>query len=374
MSANPPEPEETTSPQQQIALSSVDEMTNAILDNAEKFDTEEMMDDLQQNEDSTLSEGGGDDVLSTYRDDDLEFDKSRGAMSRVYDGIPIEDIFKNKQINDARIKFKSVPVAPNKGMPSPVEFDELGEITGFTIATNDKLMVLNCEYKDVYGELVVISDSSTFEMAQVGRGMTSGEAASQFPTSTHGVVSRDISGYKSDIFPFLMRYDDSIKLDENDTEESIQGNIEKDRVFVVNFEPNPPIKYTHFKLDVYNVSSTTTKYVHYFEIRRRVYRDLTNINVDKDIVDVITGDILKDQPTNYLKGEKEQRTDAILEGDLLSDVQPQEDVFNQEAGTGDDIINTYEAPINPNTGEVAEVFFTNTGKRRRRGPTRLEFL
>lgn len=349
----------------------VEEMTNAILENAEKFDTEEMMDDLQQNEDSTLSEGGGDDVLTTYSDD-LDYDKSRGVISKVYEGIAIEEIFKNKQVNDDRIKFKSVPVAPNKGMPSPVEFDELGEITGFTIAVNDKLMVLNCEYKDVYGKLNVISDSSALEMAQVGRGMTSGEAASQFPTSTSGVVSRDISGYKSDIFPFLMRYDDSIK---NNLEESVvEGDIEQDRVFVINFEPNPPVRYIHFKLDVYNVSSTTTKYVHYFEIRRRVYHDLTNINVDTDITDIITGDTLKDQPTTYLKGEQEQRTDAILEGDLLADVQPQEDVFNQESGTGDDIINTYEAPINPNTGEVAEVFFTNTGKRRRRGPTRLEFL
>ena len=93
-----------------------------------------------------------------------------------------------------------------------------------------------------------------------------------------------------------------------------------------------------------------------------------------DIADIISGETLTDQPTTYLKGEQEMRTDAILEGDLLSDVQPQGDVFNQEVGTGDDIINLHEAPINPNTGEVAEVFFTNTGKRRRRGPATLEFL
>lgn len=355
---------------------SVDELTKSIEENAEKFDTEDLMNDLQQSEDSTLSEGGGDlDIFGT--DTDLDYDKSRGVISKVYEGIAIEEIFKSKQVNDDRIKFKSVPVGPNRGMPSPVEFDELGEITGFTIALNDKLMVLNCEYKDVYGKLNVISDSSCLEMAQVGRGMTSGEAASQFPTSGHGVVSRDISGYKSDIFPFLMRYDDSIKLGENDTEDTIQGDIEKDRVFVINFEPNPPIKYIHFKLDVYNVSSTTTKYVHYFEIRRRVYHDLTNINVDSDIADIISGEVIKDQPTSYLKGEQELRNDAILEGDLLSDATPTEDVFNQEAGNADDIINTYEAPINPNTGEAAEVFFTNYNKnnrRRRRGPTRLEFL
>ena len=348
-----------------------DKLNEDILKNAEKFDTEEMMDDLQQSVDSTLSEGGGDDVFSEYKDD-LDYDKSRGVIHKVYEGIPMEEIFKNKQVNDDRIKFKSVPVAPNKGMPSPVEFDELGEITGFTIATNDKLMVLNCEYKDVYGKLNVICDSSALEMAQVGRGMTSGEAASQFPTPASGVISRDISGYKSDIFPFLMRYDDSIK---NGLEESdVEGDIEQDRVFVINFEPNPPIRYIHFKLDVYNVSSSTTKYVHYFEIRRRVYHDLTNINVATDIADIISGETLTDQPTTYLKGEQEMRTDAILEGDLLSDVQPQGDVFNQEVGTGDDIINLHEAPINPNTGEVAEVFFTNTGKRRRRGPATLEFL
>ena len=353
-------------------IESVEKMTDRILENAEKFDTEEMMQDLQQSVDSTLSEGGGDDVFSEY-DDSLEYDKSRGVIHKVYEGIPIEEIFKNKQINDDRIKFKSVPVAPNKGMPSPVEFDELGEITGFTIALNDKLMVLNCEYKDVYGKLNVICDSSALEMAQVGRGMTSGEAASQFPTSTSGVISRDISGYKSDIFPFLMRYDDSIK---NGLEESaVEGDIEQDRVFVINFEPNPPIRYIHFKLDVYNVSSDTTKYVHYFEIRRRVYHELTNINVSTDIADIISGETLTDQPTNYVRGEQEMRTDAILEGDLLSDVQPQGDVFNQEAGTGDDIINLHEAPINPNTGEVAaEVFFTNSGRKRRRGPTNLEFL
>jgi hypothetical protein len=349
-------------------------MEEVVLENAEKFDTEEMMDDLQQSVDSTLSEGGGDDVFSEYKDD-LDYDKSRGVYHRVYEGIALEEIFKNKQVNDDRIKFKSVPVAPNKGMPSPVVFDELGEITGFTIAVNDKLMVLNCEYKDVYGKLNVICDSSAFEMAQVGRGMTSGEAASQFPTAASGTISRDISGYKSDIFPFLMRYDDSIKegLDEAD----VEGDIEKDRVFVINFEPNPPIKYIHFKLDVFNVSSTTTKYVHYFEIRRRVYRDLTNINVDSDIADIISGETLTDQPTSYVKGEQEMRADAILEGDLLSTVHPQGDVFTQEAGTGDDIINLHEAPINPNTGEVAaEVYFTNSnrGRRRRRGPARLEFL
>lgn len=349
-----------------------DQMTETVLENAEKFDTEEMMDDLQQSVDSTLSEGGGDDVFSEYKD--LEYDKSRGVYHRVYEGIALEEIFKNKQVNDDRIKFKSVPVAPNKGMPSPVIFDELGEITGFTIATNDKLMVLNCEYKDVYGKLNVICDSSAFEMAQVGRGMTSGEAASQFPTQASGTISRDISGYKSDIFPFLMRYDDSIKdgLDEAE----VEGDIEKDRVFVINFEPNPPIRYIHFKLNVYNVSSTATKYVHYFEIRRRVYHDLTNINVSTDIADIISGETLTDQPTNYLKGEQEMRADAILEGDLLADSLPtQTDVFTQEAGTGDDIINLHEAPINPNTGEVAEVYFTNRDrKHRRRGPARLEFL
>jgi hypothetical protein len=237
------------------------------------------------------------------------------------------------------------------------------------------MMVLNCEYKDVYGKLNVICDSSALEMAQVGRGMTSGEAASQFPTAASGTISRDISGYKSDIFPFLMRYDDSIKngLDEAD----VEGDIEQDRVFVINFEPNPPIRYVHFKLDVFNVSSTTTKYVHYFEIRRRVYRDLTNINVDSDIADIISGETLTDQPTSYVKGEQEMRADAILEGDLLSTSHPQGDVFTQEAGTGDDIINLHEAPINPNTGEVAaEVYFTNNNRnrRRRRGPSRLEFL
>ena len=350
-----------------------DQMENSVVENAEKFDTEIMMDDLQQSVDSTLSEGGGDDVFSEYKDD-LEYDKSRGVYHRVYEGIAIEEIFKNKQVNDDRIKFKSVPVAPNKGMPSPVVFDELGEITGFTIAVNDKLMVLNCEYKDVYGKLNVICDSSPLEMAQVGRGMTSGEAASQFPTTTSGTISRDISGYKSDIFPFLMRYDDSIKngLDEAD----VEGDIEQDRVFVINFEPNPPIRYVHFKLDVFNVSSTTTKYVHYFEIRRRVYRELTNVNVSTDIADIISGETLTDQPTSYLKGEQEMRADAILEGDLLADRLPtQTDVFTQESGTGDDIINLHEAPINPNTGEVAEVYFTNTNRRRRRkGPARLEFL
>lgn len=355
----------------------IDQLTRTIEENAEKFDTEDLMNDLQQSEDSTLSEGGGDlDIFGT--DTDLDYDKSRGVISKVYEGIAIEDIFKNKQVNDDRIKFKSVPVGPNRGMPSPVEFDELGEITGFTIALNDKLMVLNCEYKDVYGKLNVISDSSSLEMAQVGRGMTSGEAASQFPTQSGGVVSRDISGYKSDIFPFLMRYDDSIKngLDEGD----VEGDIEQDRVFVINFEPNPPIKYIHFKLDVYNISSSTTKYVHYFEIRRRVYHDLTNINVSTDIADIISGEVIKDQPTSYLKGDQEQRTDAILEGDLLADATPMGDVFNQEAGNADDIINTYEAPINPNTGETAEVFFTNyngknrRNRRRRGGPTRLEFL
>jgi hypothetical protein len=348
-------------------------MEEVVLENAEKFDTEEMMDDLQQSVDSTLSEGGGDDVFSEYKDD-LDYDKSRGVYHKVYEGIALEEIFKNKQVNDDRIKFKSVPVAPNKGMPSPVVFDELGEITGFTIAINDKLMVLNCEYKDVYGKLNVICDSSALEMAQVGRGMTSGEAASQFPTAASGTISRDISGYKSDIFPFLMRYDDSIKngLDEAD----VEGDIEQDRVFVINFEPNPPIRYIHFKLDVFNVSSTTTKYVHYFEIRRRVYRDLTNINVDSDIADIISGETLTDQPTSYVKGEQEMRADAILEGDLLSTTHPQGDVFTQESGTGDDIINLHEAPINPNTGEVAaEVYFTNNNRRRRRrGPARLEFL
>ena len=348
-----------------------DQMADTEIENSDKFDTEEMMDDLQQSVDSTLSEGGGDDVFTEYKD--LEYEKSRGVLHRVYEGIPIEEIFKNKQINDDRIKFKSVPVAPNKGMPSPVEFNELGEITGFTIAVNDKLMVINCEYKDVYGKLNVVIDSSPLEMAQVGRGMTSGEAASQFPTSS-GVRSRDISGYKSDIFPFLMRYDDSVKLGEDDTEESIEGDIEKDRVFVINFEPNPPIRYVHFKLDVYNVSSTKTKYVHYFEVRRRVYHDLTNINVSTDISDIISGETLLDQPTNYLKGEQEMRTDAILEGDLLADATSQSDVFTEERGTGDDIINLHEAPINPNTGEAAEVYFTSQSKRRRRGPARLEFL
>lgn len=351
-----------------------DQMADTVIENAEKFDTEEMIDALQQSQDSTLSEGGGDDVFSEYKDD-LEYDKSRGVLHQVYEGIAIEEIFRNKQINDDRIKFKSVPVAPNKGMPSPVEFNELGEITGFTIAVNDKLMVLNCEYKDVYGKLNVIADFSPLEMAQVGRGMTSGEAASRFPTQANGVVSRDISGYKSDIFPFLMRWDDSVKLSGEDTEESIQGDIEKDRVFVINFEPNPPIRYVHFKLDVFNVSSTATKYVHYFEIRRRVYRELTNVNVSTDISDIISGETLLDQPTSYLKGEQEMRADAILEGDLLADRLPaQTDVFTQEQGTGDDIINLHEAPINPNTGEAAEVYFTSQGRRRRRGPTRLEFL
>ena len=88
-------------------------------------------------------------------------------------------------------------------------------------------------------------------------------------------------------------------------EADVEGDIEQDRVFVINFEPNPPIRYVHFKLDVFNVSSTTTKYVHYFEIRRRVYRELTNVNVSTDIADIISGETLTDQPTSYLKGGQE---------------------------------------------------------------------
>lgn len=287
-----------------------EDIVKKVEDSRDVNDTDEMIDTLQETQESDVSEGGGDDHFAVAADEDnIDYSNSRGVYQKRYDGVPIDEIFAKKQVNDDHIQFNSIQISPNKGMTSPIEFTELGEIEGFIIAVSDKNMKIKCSYKDAYGKLSVLNSISPYEMAQLGRGLTIGETGN-FPTPT-GQLGRSVSGgANSTVFPYLLRYDDTIK--ENQSEDDAAGTV-NDRYFVVVYEPRIPLRYSNFIIDVFNISSDTTKYIHYIEIKKRVYHELDTFETDKDINDVINAEPIPDQPTIYVKEEQDQKRKIVLD-------------------------------------------------------------
>lgn len=170
----------------------------------------------------------------------------------------------------------NMEVAQNQSMTGYQDYYEDGRLVAFSISCNDHDMIPIVFIENSAGSKDIINDLSYKEAVVLGRGMTFGEATSQVRTP-QGFTSRDISGQRSTVFPYVSRYKDTFS-GTNTEYEQIKGTID-DKYYVMEYQPDLWVPYKRLYIDVYNGSTSGTRLIHRMEIKRLVY--ITSDQVDE---------------------------------------------------------------------------------------------
>lgn len=174
-----------------------------------------------------------------------------------------------KVVKIGRIYVENVDIAQNSNWSGNIDFHEEGRLMGFTITCNDPDIVVTCFIENSSGTRDVINDMSFKDAVIHGRGMTYGEAISTFKTP-QGVVSRDVSGQPSSVFPYVKRYKDQY------TGSGVYKDIKNtpdDKAYVMVFEPTTSIPYQRLNFSVFNGSTLGSRMINRLEIKRLIYVD-----------------------------------------------------------------------------------------------------
>jgi hypothetical protein len=174
-----------------------------------------------------------------------------------------------KVVKNARVYVESVDIPQNSNWSGGIDYLEEGRLIGFSITCNDPDITPTVFIENSSGTKDVINDLSFRQAVQHGRGMTLSEATSTFMTP-NGLVSRDVSGQPSTIFPYVKRYKDQMT---GDGVYADVRNTEDDKSYVMNYEPTTSIPYQRISFQVYNGSSLGTRMINRLEIKRLVYVD-----------------------------------------------------------------------------------------------------
>ncbi len=174
-----------------------------------------------------------------------------------------------KVVKNARIYVESVDIPQNSNWSGGIDYLEEGRLIGFSITCNDPDITPTVFIENASGTRDVINDMSFRQAVQHGRGMTLSEATSTFMTP-NGLVSRDVSGQPSPIFPYVKRYKDQMT---GDGVYADVRNTEDDKSYVMNYEPTTSIPYQRISFQVSNGSSLGTRMINRLEIKRLVYVD-----------------------------------------------------------------------------------------------------
>lgn len=176
--------------------------------------------------------------------------------------------YEGKLVRYTRYFVSNVEVTQNQSMTGYQDYYEEGRLVAFSIACNDSDMIPIIFVENSAGSKDIINGLSYKEAVTYGRGMTYGEATSVVGFR-EGATSRDVSGQRHTIFPYVVRYKDTFTGD--DTEyENIKGSIH-DKYYVMNYEPEMYIPYRRLYIDVYNGSAGGNRLIHRMEIKRLVY-------------------------------------------------------------------------------------------------------
>jgi hypothetical protein len=194
----------------------------------------------------------------------------------TYNGDPYT--YFNKIAKFGRIYAENINVVQNTNWVGSVDIYEEGRLLGFHITCNDPDFVVTCMVENGAGTQEVINDMSYKDAVRHGHGMTYGEAVSTIPSGTIA-VSRDVSGFISNLFPTVIRYKDVM------TGSQIYADVKNtidDRTYVMTFQPTVSIPYQRIVFKVFNGSILGDRLINRIEIKRMIYVDpdpevITNI-------------------------------------------------------------------------------------------------
>ena len=190
--------------------------------------------------------------------------------SSNYVGDPYVDP-QGRIVKNATFLGSLIEIPQNQGMNGYQDYYEEGRLVSFSITCNDPDMIPIVFVENTAGSRNIINDLSYREAVILGRGMTLGEALSTTKLQNIGSTSRDISGQRHLIFPYVARFKNTFTGTETDYA-TIKGTAD-DKYFVMNYEPVEYIPYRRLYIDVFNGSSDGTRMIHRIEVKRLIYED-----------------------------------------------------------------------------------------------------
>lgn len=187
-----------------------------------------------------------------------------------YVGDPYVDP-QGRTVKNATFLGTLIEIPQNQGMNGYQDYYEEGRLVSFSITCNDPDMIPIVFIENTSGSRNVINDLSYREAVTLGRGMTLGEALSTTYLKDTGKTSRDISGQRHLVFPYVARFKNTFTGVETDYSK-IKGTVD-DKYYVMNYEPMEYIPYRRLYIDVFNGSQDGNRMVHRIEVKRLIYED-----------------------------------------------------------------------------------------------------
>lgn len=228
--------------------------------------------DLDDNNNSKESPITSKEILNA-----LGLGNGSGTGISNYVGDPYVDP-QGRIVKTATFQGSLIEIPQNMGMNGYQDYYEEGRLVSFSIACNDPDMIPIVFIENSVGSRDKINELSYREAVTLGRGMTLGEATSTIVVKDIGKTSRDISGQRHKIFPYVSRYKGTFTGTETDYSK-IKGTVD-DKYFVMNYEPNEYIPYKRLYIDVYNGSTDGNRMVHRIEVKRLIYEDPSQYKAD----------------------------------------------------------------------------------------------
>ncbi len=200
----------------------------------------------------------------------------------------------NGQVAQAAVEIlNKVNIDANSGIASPFNYTENGEIESFEVAVNDPAIRIECVIENSLAQSEIINNYTMRELVIKGRGMTLGEAESTFDEE-EGPTSRDISGAKSDVFPYVARYKNTATGQE--TNYDVYKGTEFDKWIIIRYEPRYRKPYSRLFFNIFNTSSEGSRIIHSLELRRIIYTDTVADNATHDYTKTLLNELTDPKP------------------------------------------------------------------------------
>lgn len=293
-------------------------------DKIDKDDTLDKMIESLEGDTSTLtSDNKKDDTNKTSPLTSKEMLNALGLGTGIsgtsnYVGDPYVDP-QGRTVKNATFLGTLIEIPQNQGMNGYQDYYEEGRLVSFSITCNDPDMIPIVFVENTSGSRNIINDLSYREAVTLGRGMTLGEALSTTYLKDTGKTSRDISGQRHLVFPYVARFKNTFTGTETDYSK-IKGTVD-DKYYVMNYEPMEYIPYRRLYIDVFNGSKDGNRMVHRIEVKRLIYEDpnLSSGKVgDTELTDMNRElNVLKDRFSEKESHTLEDLTPVDIENDSI---------------------------------------------------------
>lgn len=292
-------------------------------DKIDKDDTLDKMIESLEGDTSVLATNKKDDVNKTSPLTSKEMLNALGLGTGIsgtsnYVGDPYVDP-QGRTVKNATFLGTLIEIPQNQGMNGYQDYYEEGRLVSFSITCNDPDMIPIVFVENTSGSRNIINDLSYREAVTLGRGMTLGEALSTTYLKDTGKTSRDISGQRHLVFPYVARFKNTFTGTETDYSK-IKGSVD-DKYYVMNYEPMEYIPYRRLYIDVFNGSKDGNRMVHRIEVKRLIYEDpnLSSGKVgDTELTDMNRElNVLKDRFSEKESHTLEDLTPVDIENDSI---------------------------------------------------------